>query len=300
MNNPLMTNKTQVVRIQPELNMALLLQLNVIQGIYRLVGCLLLLDKKQRPYWKLLLSDVHGTVAMYMFEQPRCLDELAHGVFINVEAEIKNYGKQRYVNITKLMPIKFSDVDKSFALNNLPSHNTPKPEYLVRLKQVIGKIENCSLIHFLADVLVPVEVCIPFTQVPASLNYHHNKPGGLLEHTVEVAEIVANLPLKTQVEIDLAITGAILHDIGKIKSIDGRMRRTDTGKWVDHGALTLEICSSGLATLDKYNSLFANILRHVWTCKSPGARYGYDSKLAIADAVQLADRFSAKNAVNGF
>jgi len=154
------------------------------------------------------------------------------------------------------------------------------------------------LVNFIADVLVPIDVCIPFTQAPASLNYHHNNPGGLLEHTVEVAEIVAELPFKTQVEIDLAITGALLHDIGKIKSMDGRMSRMETGKWVDHGALTLEICSYGLAKLGKHNSLFANILRHIWTCKSPGARYGYESKLVIADAVQLADRFSAKKAIN--
>ena len=80
--------------------------------------------------------------------------------------------------------------------------------------------------------------------------------------------------------------------------MNGRMQRMETGKWVDHGAMTLEICSSALMSLGKYNSLFANVLRHIWTCKSPGARYGYESKLAIADAVQLADRFSAKNAVN--
>ncbi|MFT6925455.1 MAG: 3'-5' exoribonuclease [Psychromonas sp.] len=298
MNNSYQANHSKSVQVQPELNMAQLLQLNYIQGIYRLAGFLLLFDKNQRPYWKLLVSDVNGTVAMFMFEQPNCANELAHGTFIEVEAEIKHYGKSVYVNITKLMPINSCYINKSFALNSLPSYNTPKPQDLVRLKNVIGRIENSSLVNFLADVLVPIEVCIPFTQAPASLNYHHNKPGGLLEHSVEVAEIVSELPLKTQIETDLAITGAVLHDIGKIKSLDGGMRRMETGKWVDHGSLTLEVCSDGLAILDKCNSLFANILRHIWTCRSPGARYGYESKLAIADAVQLADRFSARNAVN--
>ena len=71
----------------------------------------------------------------------------------------------------------------------------------------------------------------------------------------------------------------------------------EKGKWVDHGELTLEICSKAQSKLEKTNSLFANILRHIWTCKPPGASYGYKSKLAIADAVQLADRFSVRNAV---
>ena len=295
-----MTNSTQVkqLEVQPALNIELLLQLHFIQGIYRLSGCLLMLDKKQRPYWKLLFSDVNGTVTMYMFEQPNCLNALAHGVFVDVEAQIKQYGPQRYINVTKMMPIAPSAINKPFLLNHLPSSSASKPKDLIRLKEVVSKIENSALINFLADVLVPIDICIPFTQAPASLNHHHNNPGGLLEHSVEVAEIVSDLPLKTQVEKDLAITGAILHDIGKIKSMDARMRRMESGKWVDHGALTLELCGNGLAILDKNNSMFANILRHIWTCKSPGARYGYESKLAIADAVKLADRFSAKNAVN--
>lgn len=295
-----MTNSTQLkqLEVQPALNIELLLQLHFIQGIYRLSGCLLMLDKKQRPYWKLLFSDVNGTVTMYMFEQPNCLNALAHGVFVDVEAQIKQYGPQRYINVTKMIPIALSAINKPFLLNHLPSSSASKPKDLIRLKKVVSKIENSALVNFLADVLVPIDICIPFTQAPASLNHHHNNPGGLLEHSVEVAEIVSDLPLKTQVEKDLAITGAILHDIGKIKSLDARMRRMESGKWVDHGALTLELCGNGLAILDKKNSMFANILRHIWTCKSPGARYGYESKLAVADAVQLADRFSAKNAIN--
>jgi len=106
-----------------------------------------------------------------------------------------------------------------------------------------------------------------------------------------VAEIVADLPLKTQVETNLSIVGALLHDIGKIKSLDGRMKRLETGKWVDHSALTLEVCASALATLEKCNSLFANILRHTWTCATPGVRYGYKANSAVAKAVMLADGF---------
>jgi 3'-5' exoribonuclease len=295
MNSPLQVNQ---IPVQPELNMAMILQLNYIHGFYRLSGCLLKLDKNKRPYWKLLFSDMNGSVAMYMFDQPSCLNQLAHGVFVHVEAEIKQYGHYRYMNVIKLIPVPLKEVNTFLALSNLPSVSASKPKDLLRLKVVIGKIENDSLVKFLADVLVPIEVCIPFTQAPASLNHHHNSPGGLLEHTVEVAEIVSELPFKTQVEVDLAITGSILHDIGKIKSLDGRMSRMEAGKWVDHGSMTLEVCSNALVSLDKHNSLFANILRHIWTCKSPGARYGYESKLAIADAVQLADRFSAKNAVN--
>jgi 3'-5' exoribonuclease len=93
---------------------------------------------------------------------------------------------------------------------------------------------------------------------------------------------------------DLAITAALLHDIGKIKTLSAQMKRTSVGRWVDHDALTLELCSAALLTLEKIDEKSAILLRHVWTCASPGARYGYKSATPIANAVQNADRLSAE------
>ncbi|AGH81592.1 hypothetical protein PCNPT3_08270 [Psychromonas sp. CNPT3] len=280
--------------IQPYLIFEKLFKGQFIHGIYRLAGYLLLQDKKQRPYWKMIFSDVHGSICMYMFNQPSEIEYLGNGVFVELTGEVKTYGKQHYIEIITLKRITLHQITDQIALVNLPANYCPDPNNLMRLYNVLSMIENRSLLHFIAEVIVPMDICIPFLQAPASLNYHHNYAGGLLAHTVEVAEIVSRLPLQTKIEQDLAITGATLHDIGKVKSIDGRMRRLETGKWVDHSALTLEVCANALSTLEKTNSLFTNILRNTWTCASPAARYGYEPKTAVAEAVQMADRFSAK------
>ena len=281
-------------KAQPALISADLFKAQFISGIYRLAGCLLLLDKKQRPYWKMQFSDIHGTICMYMFNQPSEIENLGHGAFVEIDGIVKRYGKQQYIEITDLKKADNKLITDKQALSHLPANYCVNKDDLFRLHRILSMIESRSLLHFIADVIVPMDICIPFLQAPASLNYHHNYSGGLLAHTVEVAEIVSTLPLKTQIEKDLAITGAILHDIGKVKSLDGRMKRLETGQWVDHSALTLEICAHGLSKLEKKNSLYANMLRHTWTCASPGARYGYQPKTAVAEAVQMADRFSAK------
>lgn len=279
---------------QPALIAKNLLQTQFIYGIYRLAGCLLLLDKKQRPYWKMQFSDIHGSIFMYMFTQPNDLENLGHGAFVELTGEVKNYGKQRYIEIVTLKKAINHKVSAKISLANLPSNHCHNLASLKRFHHVLTMVENESLLHFIADVISPMGICVPFFQAPASLNYHHNYSGGLFDHTVEVAEIVSTLPLQTQIEKELAITGAIFHDIGKVKSIDSRMKRLETGKWVDHSALTLEICAQGLSKLEQHNSLFSNILRNTWTCASPGSRYGYQPKTAVAEAVQMADKFSAK------
>lgn len=279
---------------QPRLITNQLIKAQTISGIYRLAGCLLMLDKKQRPYWRMKFSDIYGTIVMYMFAQPSKLEQLGHGAFVKLTAQAKYYGQQRYLEITSLAKVDCKLLTDQITLVNLPTTYCQNSKILNRFHNLLSMIESRALIHLISDVIVPLDICIPFFQAPASLNHHHNYAGGLLEHTVEVGEIVSTLPLQTQIEKDLAITAAILHDIGKVKSMDSRMKRLETGKWVDHSALTLEICAQGLSTLDKSNSLFSNILRNCWTCASPGARYGYQPKTAIAEAVQLADRFSAK------
>jgi 3'-5' exoribonuclease len=57
-----------------------------------------------------------------------------------------------------------------------------------------------------------------FCSAPAAVRMHHNYMGGLLEHTTQVLilckTICQNYP---ELDEDLLFTGAILHDIGKMK-----------------------------------------------------------------------------------
>lgn len=57
-----------------------------------------------------------------------------------------------------------------------------------------------------------------FFEVPGAIYRHHAYRGGLAEHTIEVASLVRAMEAVIRVpsfDRDLAITGALLHDIGK-------------------------------------------------------------------------------------
>ncbi|MBA4392417.1 MAG: hypothetical protein C0407_02575 [Desulfobacca sp.] len=74
-------------------------------------------------------------------------------------------------------------------------------------------------------------------QWPASKMYHHAYKGGLLEHTHRVVqlarEVVRLYPAFNQ---DLVLAGAVLHDIGKLKELEGYLsaHNTYTGQLVGH------------------------------------------------------------------
>jgi 3'-5' exoribonuclease len=64
---------------------------------------------------------------------------------------------------------------------------------------------------------------------------------------VEVAEIAASHPVEDRAEREIAIIGALFHDIGKTRTFDHHLKRTDCGNLVCHDHLTLEICAPGLS-----------------------------------------------------
>jgi 3'-5' exoribonuclease len=58
-----------------------------------------------------------------------------------------------------------------------------------------------------------------FREAPAAKHYHQAYPGGLLEHTLSVAQgVSAASAFFPGIDRDVALTGALLHDIGKTEA----------------------------------------------------------------------------------
>ncbi|MGC8658754.1 MAG: 3'-5' exoribonuclease YhaM family protein, partial [Desulfomonilaceae bacterium] len=78
-----------------------------------------------------------------------------------------------------------------------------------------------------------------FKIAPASKMIHHAYRGGLIEHTWSVTKkVIAILGVEPKLNRSMAIAGAILHDIGKLRELAGLTRtRTVEGRLLGHIAL---------------------------------------------------------------
>ncbi|MCX6815153.1 MAG: HDIG domain-containing protein [Candidatus Aenigmarchaeota archaeon] len=80
---------------------------------------------------------------------------------------------------------------------------------------------------------------VPFEQAPASIDWHHTKTGGLLEHTYAVTKMCISVAedlqkvYKSEIDMDALIAGALLHDIGKVWGV----KKTKSRKWQSQGAV---------------------------------------------------------------
>ena len=84
------------------------------------------------------------------------------------------------------------------------------------------------------------EFRLQFERTPGSVSGHHAKVGGLLKHIVEVTAIAKSAARSTQANVDLVVTGALLHDIGKLQAYtieNGAFAYTRPGNLLGHVVL---------------------------------------------------------------
>lgn len=133
-----------------------------------------------------------------------------------------------------------SEADYSAFLPQSPGNVS---EYWHTLQETMESIQEPMLQAVLKSFFDQPEFVTEFLRMPAALKRHHAYIGGLAEHTAGVVAIcnaaAAYYPL---VNRDLLLTGAILHDIGKIKNyqIERGFEGTDEGKLIGH--LVLGVC----------------------------------------------------------
>jgi hypothetical protein len=164
---------------------------------------------------------------------------------------------------------------------------TGQPEALDRLWGLIFRIPISSLRGMLSDLFANPRISLPFVQVPASHKHHHSHAGGLLLHSVECAEWVERVATGTlnSKEVSLAIVAALLHDMGKIET----MNHSGVSRLVEHEVLSLTLLEPFLETLQAQWPQGAYALRQMLSWSTHSEKF---PKLPGALLVKMADQYS--------
>src|SRR5439155_3279506 len=110
------------------------------------------------------------------------------------------------------------------------------------LRELLATVQDPHLCALLGHVFGEgCEVWARFREAPAAKHYHQAYRHGLLEHCLGVAQAVSAISATFPgVDRDIAITGALLHDLGKLEAyaFEGHsIELTDAGRL--HGEIAL-------------------------------------------------------------
>jgi 3'-5' exoribonuclease len=129
-----------------------------------------------------------------------------------------------------------------------------------------------------------------FRQAPAGKSMHHDYIGGLLEHTVSVAAICRFLSGHyEEVDGDMLIAGALLHDIGKVRelSYEGAFDYTDEGRLLGHLTMGAEWVSGECARIEGFSPHKAILLKHMILSHHGELEYGSPKRPKTLEAILL-------------
>jgi 3'-5' exoribonuclease len=102
-------------------------------------------------------------------------------------------------------------------LHDGPAHEVSQMES--DLRELLATVQNSHLRLLLSAVFA--ETWTGYRDAPAGKRYHHAYPHGLLEHSLTVAQAVSAISATFPgIDRDIAVTGALLHDIGKLDAYE--------------------------------------------------------------------------------
>ncbi len=215
-------------------------------------------------FLKLTLADVSGRVKAVMWDPPKEEGAVQEDDVVFIRGTVGDYhGPQVVVSdLRKLDPEK---VNRSFFQ---PVSRRDRAEMLGELRQAIAGIEDKNLRRLLDAFFGDDEFLRIFASAPAARTIHHNCVGGLLEHTLEVVSLCRNLAAlyPGQIRTDLLLSGAILHDIGKIEEYRQdsiSFDFTDRGKLVGHISIGKEMIDEKIASLPDFPADLKLELEHM-------------------------------------
>ncbi|MBS3749172.1 MAG: HD domain-containing protein [Candidatus Thermoplasmatota archaeon] len=162
------------------------------------------------------------------------------------------------------------------------------------MQTYIETISNPSLNALLESFFEDEQFVEAYTHTPSAMSHHHNVIGGNLQHSLGVVKLSYSIAeYYTDLDRDLLITGAILHDIGKIKSYKTTttIGRTDVGNFIGHIVVGSQWIQDKISGLRKKDISFDEVLElklcHMILSHHGRLEYGSPKLPAFPEAAAL-------------
>lgn len=162
-----------------------------------------------------------------------------------------------------------------------------------RLQAQVKAVADPHLRPLLASIFPDppeTETARRFRAAPGGKSLHHDYIGGLLEHTVSVAEICRHLAGHYEgVDGDLLVAGALLHDIGKTEelSFEGAFDYTDAGRLLGHIYIGAELVQRACGAIPGFPPEKALLLVHMILSHHGELEYGSPKRPKTLESILL-------------
>lgn len=216
-----------------------------VRGKYLIMDKILRKTKDGKNICNLRIGDASGEIDAIVWDSCNVGGQLEVGAVIGLLGDMGNFAGKPQITARRINVI---DEDP---LLYLKSPEINKEDLEKRFKEFLQSIKDVY-ISLLLEKIFTEDFQSEFFQAVAAKKIHHNYSGGLLEHTVQVAELCQRVgDIYPVLNRDLLICGALLHDIAKVSEYEIKItpRYTAEGKMIGHIVMGAELIGKTIKDL---------------------------------------------------
>jgi 3'-5' exoribonuclease len=255
-----------------------------VDGVFACIRKDRLLSRAGAPYLALELRDRTGTIPARAFRDADVLaGRFERGELVRVSGRVERFRDQLQLEVRTIARAGLDEADPAAFLPVAYRDLDELDGFLEHLaREVCDTGYRALLDALLADDGLRAE----WRRAPCTRAGHHAYLGGLLEHTVAVAQLAAETcALHPRLDSDLLLTAAIVHDLGKTREFTygAEISLSQEGRLLGHVELGLRLLDERARGLEASRRLALAhcVLCHHGADAAPGRRFGSAEALAL-------------------
>jgi 3'-5' exoribonuclease len=220
--------------------------------------------KEGKQYLRMELGDRSGTIEARMWTKFELLvHDIARDDFVKVEGRVELYRDRPQLSLLQLRKARPEEIE----LADFLPHTKEDVEKMYRqLLDYANSIRNTWLQRLVLSIVNDPAISTRYKKAPAAKVMHHAYLGGLLEHVVGLCglakQVAEHYP---ELDLDLLLTVAILHDVGKLDELcyTRAIGYTTGGQLLGHIVMELETVLRAIDKIPGFPAELKTVVQHL-------------------------------------
>jgi len=214
-------------------------------------------------YLSLMLGDRTGELDAKMWDNvAEVIESFERDDFVKVKGLVQVYHNRPQLTIHKIRRMEESEVE---FVDYFPSSKRDAQEMWLELRGVVASISNAHLRALLDAMLDDEEIARRYRLAPAAKQIHHAFLGGLIEHVLSLCALARMVAPHYHADLDLLLTGVVLHDIGKIYELNYErgFSYSPDGQLIGHINIAMRMVAEKLHGLPGFPPNLRTLVEHM-------------------------------------
>jgi 3'-5' exoribonuclease len=207
--------------------------------------------------------------------------------FVDVRACVDEFNGKLQLRVTEIARLELEQIE----LGDFQRKTTRDIDALWdQLRNLVISFTNPDLKRLVFAFLDDPEIARRYKAAPAAKFMHHAWIGGLLEHVIDLLQFcdlaAGHFPL---IHRDLLLTGAILHDVGKIYELSWErgFEYTLEGQLIGHISIATRLLDEKVKELPGFPKAIHTLVEHMILSHHGSLEFGSPKLPMIPEAVLL-------------